>query len=193
MTFVPQIIFKLLCKIYGPRNIAHWPTVHTRMKSIFVSDWSIIQHLTFIHPILFEDIRQKSLDHEIQVIDQHMFYEINLCTILIHYPTYNISTSNSLQDIKLNRWTWKNRSLAYIYFMRSISVSYGCIIPKYNVYPSNHFEDMKPTLWAIQYRSVIFIHFMSKCLCHTALVSQVWPAHIKWPSRYKIKSLNHEM
>ena len=33
---------------------------------------------------------------------------------LIHYPKYNISPSNSLQDMMQNHWTIKYRSLTYI-------------------------------------------------------------------------------
>ena len=48
---------------------------------------------------------------------------------LIHYPKYNISPSNSLQDIKQNCWTIKYRSLTYIYLIRSIYVTHWSIIP----------------------------------------------------------------
>ena len=37
--------------------------------------------------------------------------------------------SNSLQDMKQNRWTIKYRSLTYIYLIRSIYVSHWSIIP----------------------------------------------------------------
>ena len=62
------------------------------------------------------------MDHEI---------EVNLCVTLIHYPKYmyNISPSNSLQDIKQNHWTIKYRSLTYIYLMRSIFVPDWSTLP----------------------------------------------------------------
>ena len=63
------------------------------------------------------------------VTDPYIFYKVDLWVTLIHYPKYNISPSNSLQDIKQNRWTIKYRSLTYIYFVRSIYVSHWSIIP----------------------------------------------------------------
>ena len=127
MTFIPQIIFKILSKITWPRNIGHWPTYNNEVNLWF----ALIHYPTYdIHPSnTLEDIRQTLFtmkyvtDPQIQV-----FYEVSLCTILIHYPKYNITTSKS-QDIKLNHWTAKNRSLTYIYFMRWIFVSHWCIIP----------------------------------------------------------------
>ena len=41
---------------------------------------------------------------------------------------YNVSPSNSLQDMKQNCWTIKYRSLTYIYLVRSMYVSHWSII-----------------------------------------------------------------
>ena len=62
--------------------------------------------------------------HEIQVTDPHIFQEFNLFVSLIHYPKYNISPPNSLQDMKKNHWTVKYTSVTYIYLMMSIFVSH---------------------------------------------------------------------
>ena len=56
----------------------------------------------------------------------HIFYNVDLWVTLIHYPKYNISPSNSLQDIKQNRWTIKYRSLTYIYLIRSWQ--FACLV-----------------------------------------------------------------
>ena len=69
------------------------------------------------------------MDHEIQVTDPYIFYKVNLWVTLIHYPKYNISPSNSLQDMKQNHWTIKYRSLTYIYLIRSIYMSHWSIMP----------------------------------------------------------------
>ena len=58
-----------------------------------------------------------------------MFYKIDLWVTAIHYPKYNVSPSNSHQDMKQNRWTIKYRSLTYIYLVRSMYVSHWSIIP----------------------------------------------------------------
>ena len=69
------------------------------------------------------------MDHEILVTDPHLFYEVDFCVTPIHYPKYNISPSNSLQDMKQNHSAIKQRSLTYIYLMRTIFVSHCSIIP----------------------------------------------------------------
>ena len=63
------------------------------------------------------------------ITDPHIFKEVNLCVTLIHYPKYNISPSNSLQDMEQNHWTIKYRSLTYIYLMLSIFVSHWSNTP----------------------------------------------------------------
>ena len=69
------------------------------------------------------------MDHEIWVTDPHISYKVELWVTVIHYPKYNVSPSNSLQDMKQNRWTIKYRSLTYIYLVRSMYVSHWSIIP----------------------------------------------------------------
>ena len=71
---------------------------------------------------LWQWYKAKSMDHEIQVTDPHIFYMVDLWVTLIHYPKYNISPSNNLQDMKQNRWTIKYRSLTYKYLVRSIYI-----------------------------------------------------------------------
>ena len=77
---------------------------------------------------LWQWYKAKSMDHEIYVTDPHIVYKVDLWVTLIHYPKYNTSPSNSLQDMKQNRWTIKYRSLTYIYLIRSIYVSHWSII-----------------------------------------------------------------
>ena len=79
--------------------------------------------------LVWQWYKAKSMDHEIQVTDPHIFYMVDLWVTLIHYPKYNVSPSNNLQDMKQNRWTIKHRSLTYIYLVRSNYVSHWSIIP----------------------------------------------------------------
>ena len=46
--------------------------------------------------------KAKSIDHEIEDTDPHIFYKVDLWVTLIHYPKYNIFPSNN-QDMKQNR------------------------------------------------------------------------------------------
>ena len=70
------------------------------------------------------------MDHEIYVTAPYIFNKVDLWVTLIHYPKYNVSPSNSLQDMKQNCWTIHYRSLIYYrYLVRSIYVSHWSIIP----------------------------------------------------------------
>ena len=60
-----------------------------------------------------------------------------------------IPTSSSLQ----NQWTTRYWSLTYIYFMRSIFVSFWSIILKYDITPSNSLQDIRQNHWTMKYRS----------------------------------------
>ena len=61
------------------------------------------------------------MDHEIQIIDQHIVYKVSLSGTNL---SSQVSKINSLQDMKLikvndndirqNQWTMKNRSLTNI-------------------------------------------------------------------------------
>ena len=115
--------------------------------------------------------KAKSLDHEIYVTDQHIFYEVNLCTILIHYPKHNVTTANSLQDIKL--------SLTYIYFMRSIFVSHWCIIPNMTFIHQMTLKILSKITgpWNIDQRPT-YILWSKSCISSMT---------------YNTKSLNHEI
>ena len=52
-----------------------------------------------------------------------MYFEVDFCVTLTHYPKYDIHPSYSLQNMRQNCWTAKYRSLTYMYFMRSIFMS----------------------------------------------------------------------
>ena len=135
------------------------------------------------------------MDHEIYVTDPHIFYKVDLWVTLIHYPKYNISLSNSLQDMKRNRLTIKYS----IYLIRSVCVTHWSIIPimmfihqiilkiltdlhildkvnlcvtlihypKYNISPSNSLQDMKQNRWTIKY-SIYLIR--SVCVTHWSII-----------------------
>ena len=78
---------------------------------------------------LWQWYKAKSIDHEIYVTYPHIFYKADLWVTLIHYSKYNISPSNSLQDMKQNCCTIKYRSLTHIYLIRSIYRPHWSIIP----------------------------------------------------------------
>ena len=84
----------------------------------YKNDWS-----------LWQWYKAKSMDQEIYVTDPHIFYKVDLCVTLIHYPKYNISPLKRLQDMKDNCCTVKYRSRTNIYLIRSIYASHWSIIP----------------------------------------------------------------
>ena len=77
---------------------------------------------------LWQWYKAKSMKY-MSLTHRRIFYKVDLWVTLIHYPKYNISPSNSHQDMKQNCWTIKYRSLTYIYLIRSIYVSHWPIIP----------------------------------------------------------------
>ena len=90
------------------------------MRSIFVSNSSIITNMIFLHQIV-KILSKVSGAWNIGHWPTYILWG--------HYTKYDIPPSNSLQDIKQNHWTMKYRSPTYIYFMRSIFVSQWSIIP----------------------------------------------------------------
>ena len=70
------------------------------MRPIFVSHWSIIPNITFLHQTVFK-ILSKITRPQIQVTDLYIFYEVNLCFILIDYPKYDIHPSNGPRQANL--------------------------------------------------------------------------------------------
>ena len=48
----------------------------------------------------------------------------------------------------------KYRSLTYIYFIRSIFMSFWSIILKYDINPSNSLQDIRQNHWTMKYRSL---------------------------------------
>ena len=105
MTFIHYIVFKILSKINGPRNIGHWPTYHEINLCV-----TLIHYHTWHSSIKYSSrYKAKSLDHEIQVTVTYIYFEVKHGVILI-IPNDGVHTSNSLQDIRQNNWTMKYRS-----------------------------------------------------------------------------------
>ena len=96
------------------------------MRLTCFSHWSIIQNIIFLHQTVFKILSKI-------IRPQNIFYEVNLCVTLIHYPKYDLQPSNSFQNIRQNHWPMKYRSQIYIYFMRSIFVSHWPIIPSMTI------------------------------------------------------------
>ena len=67
------------------------------------------------------------------------------------------------------------------------------IIRKYDVHTSNSLQDIKHNHWTMKYRSVTYIYYEVKG--HVPLTHYPKECHltIKKSSRYKAKSMDHEM
>ena len=137
--------------------------------------------------------KAKSKDHEIKVTDPHIFYKVDLWVALIQYHKYNISPSNSLQDMKQNHWTIKYRSLTYIYLIRSIYVSHWSIISTMLFIHQIILKILRKITrpWNIGH---VDLHLLwGQSLGHTVSLSEIWHSCIKKSWRYKTKSLDHEI
>ena len=135
---------------------------------------------------LRQSYKAKSMDHEIQVTDLHIFYKVDLWVTLIHYRKYNISPSKSLQDM-----TIKYRSLTYIYLIRSVYVTHWSIIPTmmfiYQIILKILSKITRP--WNIGHEDLYLLWDQS--LGHTVLLSEnmtlsvwdIWQNH--WSMKYR--------
>ena len=93
--------------------------------------------------------------------------------------------SNSFQNIRQNHWTMKYRSLSYIYFEVKVCIALTHY-PMFDVNPKSLDH------WIMKYRSLtnfMMLTFVSHCTDPT----QVRHSSIKQSSRYKAKSLKHEI
>ena len=77
---------------------SQWPTF--TFRSTVGSYWFIIPNNDVGILNNSQDIRQKSLDHEI-------YYDVNHVVTQNQYPKYHINPWNSLQNIRQNRWSMK--------------------------------------------------------------------------------------
>ena len=66
---------------------------------------------------------------------------------------YGVHISNSLQDIRQNHWTMKNRSQWPTFILRSNVESYWLIILKYDIHTANSLQDIRQNYWTMKYRS----------------------------------------
>ena len=103
----------------------------------------------FIHQIY----KAKSLDHEIMVTQNNIYFEIKRGSYWIIIPKYDVHTTNSLQDVSQNHWAIKYRSLWPTIILRSNVGSYWIKIPKYDVHTSNSLQDIRQNHWTVKYKS----------------------------------------
>ena len=98
------------------------------MRSIFVSHWSIIPTMMFIHQIILKILSKITRPWFIlrSKFGSH-------CLIIWKYDTH---PSNSLGDIRQNHWTMKYRSQWPTFIFRSKVWSYWLKIQKYDVHTS---------------------------------------------------------
>ena len=132
-----QIVFKILSKITGLRNIGHWPTYIWWGQSLCHIN-AISQNMMFINQIILKikNLYAKSLDHELHVSDLHACCEVSLCVILIEYLKYGFHVSNSLRDIRQNLWTMKYMSLRPTFILRSMVAPHWLSIKMFDINPS---------------------------------------------------------
>ena len=88
------------------------------------------------------------------------------------YPKYNISPSNSLQDMEQNYWTVKYRSLAYIYLMMSIFVSHRSNIPTMMFIHQIFLKILSKITRSWNIGHVDLYLFWGQSLCHTVTLSK---------------------
>ena len=114
------------------------------VRSIYVSHWSIIPTMMFIHQIILKILSKITRPWHIGHVDLFTLRSKfgSHCLIIWKYDTH---ASSSLGDIRQNHWTMKYRSHRHTFILRSNVGSYWLIIPMYYVHISNSLQDINKT------------------------------------------------
>ena len=129
------------------------------MRSIFVSHWSIIPIIMFIHQIILKILSKITRPLNIGHVDLYLFwgqglghtFSLSENMTLIHQIVTH--PSNSLWDIRQNQWTIKYRSQWHTFILRSWVRSYWFIIPNNDVHTWNSLQAIRHNHWTMKYRS----------------------------------------
>ena len=104
--------------------------------SIYVSHWSIIPTMMFIHQIILKILSKINRPWNYRSC-WHNYFEVIVWVILSHYlKIYRLG------DIRQNHWTMKYNSHRPTFIFRSNVGSHWPIIPKYGVHISNVLQDI---------------------------------------------------
>ena len=122
------------------------------VRSMYVSHWSIIPTMMFIHQIILRILskitRRWNIGH-VDIFNLRSKFGSH-CLIIWKYDTH---ASNSLGDIGQSHWTMKYGSHRPIFILRTNVRSYWPLIPKYDVHTLNSLQNITQNHWAIKYRS----------------------------------------
>ena len=127
-----------------------WRTYIYLVRPMYVSHWSTIPSMMFIHQITLKILSKITRPWNIGHVDLYLLWFGSHCLIIWKYDTH---ASNSLGDIRQSHWTMKYRSHRPTFVLRSNVRSYWPLIPKYDVRTSNNLQDKMQNHWAIKYRS----------------------------------------
>ena len=110
-------------------------------RSVYVSHWSLIPTMMFIHQIILTILNKITRPWNIGHVDIYLKSKFGShCLIIWKYDTH---ASNNLEDIRQNHWTMKYKSHRPIFIFRSNVGSYWPIIPNYDVHISNSVHDIR--------------------------------------------------
>ena len=170
--FIHLIVFK----VWGKN---HWTMKYRSQWTTFIL-WSSIQSHWLIIPRYYvntsnylQNIRQKSLNHEIQVTVTHFYlakitepWNTGHCDPLLFWGQASSHTDSLAPGIMFihlivfkvwgkNHWIMKYRSQWHTFILRSNTKSYWLIIPRYYVYTSNSLQDItvRQNHWTMKHRS----------------------------------------
>ena len=137
------------------------------VTSMYVSHWSIIPNMIFIHQIILKILRKITRPWNIGHVDLYLLWGQSLGHTVSLSNNMTLMHQIVLGDIKQSHWTMKYRSQRPTFILRSNVGSYGPFIPKYGVHTSNSLQDVRQNHWTIKYRSHDLYLFWGKTLGHT--------------------------
>ena len=136
------------------------------VKSMYVSHWSIIQTMMFIHQIILKILSKITRPWNIGHVDLYLLWGQSLGHT-VSLSENDTHASNCLGDIRQSHWTMKYRSHRPTFILRSNVRSYGSLIPKYDVHTSNSLQHIMQNHWAIKLGHSDLYLFWGKTLGHT--------------------------
>ena len=123
------------------------------IRSIYVSHWSIIPTMMFIHQIILKILSKITRPCYIDYVDLYILWGQSLGHTVSLSENMTLMHQKVLEIKDKNHWIMKYRSHRPTFILRSNVGSYWPIIPKYDVHTSNSLQDIMQNHWTMKYRS----------------------------------------
>ena len=129
------------------------PTYIYLIRSIYVSHWSILPNMMFIHQIILTILSKITRPWNIGHVDLYLLWGQSWDHTVSLSENITLMHQIVLGDIRQNHWTMKYRSHRPTFILRSNVGTCWPIIPKNDVHTSKSLQDIMQNHWTMKYRS----------------------------------------